>query len=85
MQKIICTIGFLCSITWVNAQSYMDEIVDSSCTCVDKTIAVEEGEALIESIGLCILGAVTPHKEKFLADTNLDLDNEEIDLSLIHI
>lgn len=61
--------------TSIFGQSYMDQIVDESCDCLDHISKKLDKEAYTMQVGLCMMKASQPYKKQLKKDYNIDMDN----------
>lgn len=72
----LISIAILFSLTQnVFGQTYMDEIVQQSCECLDKVSDDLTKEQIQMEMGLCMLTAASPHAKKLKKDYGINMDN----------
>jgi hypothetical protein len=74
-MKNIVSILFLIVFTPIFSQEYMDEIVRKTCECVNKIPDSEDKNKQAMQIGVCMLEASMPYKDKIKKDLKIDLGN----------
>lgn len=74
-MKIIISVLFLIVFTPIFSQEYMDEIVRKTCECVNKIPDSEDKNKQAMQIGVCMLEASMPYKDKIKKDLKIDLGN----------
>ena len=79
MKKITLILFFAFLQTTVQAQEYMDKIVNQACECVSEIEEQPSQESLNMKLGLCILEVAGDYQEELLRDYQIDFENIDLD------
>lgn len=78
-KYIITLLALIASIHQLNAQEYMNTIVQKICECVEGVEANSSPEKKEMELGLCMLSVSMPYKTQLKKDFKIDLDKAERD------
>lgn len=75
MTRITLLLLLLLPIAQTYAQDYMTEIVSKTCQCAEGVPVDDDVETLTMKLGVCMIEASMPYKERIRKDYDIDLDN----------
>lgn len=75
IKKIIAITSLFFLSTSAFSQDYIDEIVTQTCDCFSKVPDTLSTDILQMKLGVCMITASEPYKQKIKKDHNINLDN----------
>lgn len=66
---------FVCGITPLHSQEYIDNIANETCKCLEQLSDTLQKDEYLMSLGSCMINAAMPYKKKLKADYGINLNN----------